>query len=260
MAKTSAKSKGYRKTIKKKPFLTKKEIIELIVILAVILLGVVLFNIFYDDGFVKAHDLQANDIVSFASTDLRDRYKKVAVANELEGFTKEERAEDETPVAAHTYIAEGDQNNIESISVSGSFVDAVTLVNTTMSYMSGGLSEDSTVSEVIETTIQDHPAYVFTYTYGEYDEAYGAAATDEAAVEEAAEATEEAAEATEEAQPANNKFTQAISAYIVADDTHTLCLHIYRRGGDESFYLAQEELVDFIQPYTAAFTLNPIEE
>ena len=91
MAKKNAKSKGYRKTIKKKPFLTKKEIIELIVILAVILLGVVLFNIFYDDGFVKAHDLQANDIVSFASTDLRDRYKKVAVANELEGFTKEER-------------------------------------------------------------------------------------------------------------------------------------------------------------------------
>ena len=40
MAKKSAKSKGYRKTVKKKPFLTKKEILELVVIVAVIVVGV----------------------------------------------------------------------------------------------------------------------------------------------------------------------------------------------------------------------------
>ena len=39
------------------------------------------------------------------------------------------------------------------------------------------------------------------------------------------------------------------------DDSHSLCFHIYRKGGDESFYLAEDELVDFIQPYTAAFEL-----
>lgn len=252
MAKTSAKSKGYRKTIKKKPFLTKKEIIELIVILAVILLGVVLFNIFYDDGFIKDKDVQPGDIVSYASTDLRDRYKKIGEIGELEGFTLEERGEDEAPISAYVFNSDDGAENIESISVSGSFVDAVTLVNTTMSYMTGGLTEGSTVSEVYETTVQDHDAYVFTYTYGEYDADYGAEATEEAA-EEVAE--EPAAEATEE-QPADNKFTQAISAYIVADDNHTLCFHVYRKGGDESFYLPEEEIVDFIQPYFAAFNLD----
>jgi len=51
-----------------------------------------------------------------------------------------------------------------------------------------------------------------------------------------------------------------VSAYVAEDEDHTLCFHIYRKGGDESFYLAEEELVDFIQPYTAAFTLETVEE
>ena len=75
--------------------------------------------------------------------------------------------------------------------------------------------------------------------------------TAEAAEEEPAEETAE----TAEEEPADNKFTQAISTYIAVDDSHSLCFHIYRRGGDESFYLAEDELVDFIQPYTAAFEL-----
>lgn len=272
MAKKSAMSKGYRKTVKKKPFLTKKEIIELIVILAVILLGVVLFNIFYDDGFIKENEVQTGDVVSYASSNLRDRYMKIAEIRELEGFTLAERGEDSTVISAYTFNSDDNQDNIESIAVNGSFVSAQTLVDTTMAYMSG-LTEDSNVSAVQETTIQGYDALVFAYTYGEYDEDYGVETTEEApaeetvdAAEETAEAAEEAADATEEApaeetaeaaeeEPADNKFTQAISTYIAVDDSHSLCFHIYRKGGDESFYLAEDELVDFIQPYTATFEL-----
>lgn len=270
MAKKSAMSKGYRKTVKKKPFLTKKEIIELVVILAVILLGVVLFNIFYDDGFIKEKDVQTGDVVSYASSNLRDRYMKLAEIRELEGFTLADRGEDDTVISAYTFNSNDNQNNIESISVNGSFVSAQSLVDTTMAYMSG-LTEDSNVTAVQETTIQGYDALVFAYTYGEYDENYGVEATEEAPAEETAEAAgeepaEETAEAAEaepaeetadnaEEEPADNKFTQAISTYIAVDDSHSLCFHIYRRGGDESFYLAEDELVDFIQPYTAAFEL-----
>lgn len=249
MAKKSAMSKGYRKTVKKKPFLTKKEIIELVVILAVILLGVVLFNIFYDDGFIKEKDVQTGDVVSYASSNLRDRYMKIAEIRELEGFTLAERGEDSTVISAYTFNSDDNQDNIESIAVNGSFVSAQTLVDTTMAYMSG-LTEDSNVSAVQETTIQGYDALVFAYTYGEYDEDYGVEATEEASAEE----TAETAEAAEE-EPADNKFTQAISTYIAVDDSHSLCFHIYRKGSDESFYLAEDELVDFIQPYTAAFEL-----
>ena len=258
MAKKSAMSKGYRKTVKKKPFLTKKEIIELVVILAVILLGVVLFNIFYDDGFIKEKDVQTGDVVSYASSNLRDRYMKLAEIRELEGFTLADRGEDDTVISAYTFNSNDNQNNIESISVNGSFVSAQSLVDTTMAYMSG-LTEDSNVTAVQETTIQGYDALVFAYTYGEYDENYGVETTEETPAEETAEAAEEepaeeAAETAEE-EPADNKFTQAISTYIAVDDSHSLCFHIYRKGGDESFYLAEDELVDFIQPYTAAFEL-----
>lgn len=246
MAKKSAKSKGYRKTIKKKPFLTKKEIIELIVILAVIVLGVVLFNLFYDDGFVKESKIQSGEVVAYASSELRDRYKKVADIGEIEGFTLAERAEDESPISAYIFTPDSEVDNIDSVSVNGSFVNYATLVDTTLGYMSS-LTEDSIVSELQPATIQGHEALVYSYSYSEYDATYGEAA--EAAAEEPAEETADAEE------PADNKFTQVVSAYIAEDDTHTLCFHIYRKGGDDSFYLADEELVSFVEKYASAFTM-----
>jgi len=250
MAKKSAMSKGYRKTVKKKPFLTKKEIIELIVIVAVILLGIILFNIFYDDGFIKANDVQQGDIVAYASTDLRDRYFKVGTIGELEGYTLDERAEDAAPIESYIFTPEGEADNVTSVAVSGSFVNAETLAATTLSYMSG---IESAHSEILETTIQDHAAYVFSYNYSEYDATYGAEET------EAVEAEAEAAEAETDEEPAHNKFSQNLTAYIEVDDAHTLCLHIYRKGGDESFYLADEQIVDYVQQFSSAFTL-PVKE
>lgn len=249
MAKKSAKSKGYRKTIKKKPFLTKKEIIELIVILAVIVVGVLLFNLLYDDGFIKESKVQNGDVVAYASAELRDRYKKVADIGEIEGFTLADRGEDASPISAYVFTPDAEVNNIDSISVNGSFVNHAELVNTTLGYMTS-LTDESIVSEIQETTIQDHAALVYSYSYSEYDATYGEAAE---AVEETAEAPAEEAEEAEE--PADNKFTQVVSAYIAEDDSHTLCFHIYRKGGDDSFYLADEELVDFVNQYTTAFTM-----
>lgn len=244
MAKKSAMSKGYRKTTKKKPFLSKKEIIELLIILAVILLGVVLFNIFYDDGFLRSGDIQSGDVVTYASSDLRDRYKKIAEIGELDGFTLQERTADDTPISAYIFNPDTETDNIDAISVNGSFVNAKSLVESTMSYMSS--LADGSASETLETTIQDHDAYVYAYTYGEYVES------------EDGEAETNADENGEE--PADNRFTQSISAYVAVDDTYTLCLHISRKGDDESFYLADDELVDFVQTYTGAFNLALDEE
>lgn len=246
MAKKSAKSKGYRKTVQKKPFLTKKEIIELIVILAVIVVGVVLFNIFYDDGYIREREVQSGDVVAYASSDLRDRYTKIAEIGEIEGFTLQERTEETAPITAYEFIPDGEENGITSISVNGSFINAQTLVDSTMSYMSSLVENGSgIVSEVMETTMQDHDALVYAYAYGEYDETYG----------EAAETADTTADDAADEEPADNKFTQSVSAYVAVDDTYTLCLHISRVGDDESFYLADDELVDFVQTYASAFTL-----
>ena len=246
MAKKSAMSKGYRKTVKKKPFLTKKEIIELVVIVAVILLGIVLFNTFYDDGFIKANDVQQGDIVAYASTDLRDRYFKVGTIGEMEGYTLDERAEDAAPIESYIFTPEAETDNVDSVSVSASFVNAELLANSTMSYMTG---IETNFSEIEKTTIQDHDAFVFSYTYSEYDASLDA----EAAETEAAET--ETAEGETAEEPAPNKFSQNLTAYIAVDDSHTLCLHVYRKGSDESFYLANDQIVDYVQQFSSAFNL-----
>lgn len=248
MAKKSAMSKGYRKTAKKKPFLTKKEIIALVVIVAAILLGILLFNLFYDDGFMDAGEVQQGDIVSYASSDLRDRYAKIGEIGAIEGFTLEERTEDASPIETYTFNPDAETgDNVSYVTVSGSFVNAATLAATNISYMDSALGYNT---EIHETTIQDHPAYVFGYTYSEYVE-------DEAAAEAAAE-TEPAAETEEE--PADNKFSQNLSAYVEVDDSHTLCLHVYLTGSDDSFYIPDDQIVDYIQKYTTAFNLNVEEE
>ena len=235
MAKKSAMSKGYRKTVKKKPFLTKKEIIALVVIVAAILLGLLLFNLFYDDGFLAADEVQQGDIVSYASSDLRDRYAKVGEIGAVEGFTLEDRAEGASPLETYRFTPDGEADHVDSVSVSGSFVDAATLAATNIAYMGEALGE---APEIIESTIQGYPAYEFSYVYSEY----------------VAEEGEEAPAEGEE-EPAHNKFSQNLTAYVAVSDTHTLCLHIYRTGSDDSFYIANDQVADYIQNYSSAFIL-----
>lgn len=276
MAKKSAMSKGYRKTIKKKPFLTKKEIIELVVILAVILVAIVLFNIFYDDGFIKESKIQEGDIVCHAGKDLRDRYKKVGEIGEIEGFTLNAPDETSSAISYYTFVPDGEADNITSIVVNGSFVPALDLANSTITYMQGGLENVPTVQE---TEIQGHNAYVFAYDFSEYVAPAEEEAAEETAVEETEEtaAEEPAAEATEEEtaeeeaaeetaepaaeaeEPAPNSFSQTVSAYIDVEGTHTLCVHIYRHGDDDSFFISEEEVIDFLSRYESAYTVAEAE-
>ena len=94
-AKTSARSKGYRTQEKKRPFLTKKEIIALVAIVAAIGLGVLLFNLLYSDGSLKLVDgvPQTENLESslLATQSVNDEthYYKVGEAGQIEGYTRE---------------------------------------------------------------------------------------------------------------------------------------------------------------------------
>lgn len=187
MAKKSAYSKGFRKTVKAKPFLTKKEITALIVIVAVILLGILLFNLFYDDGYLGAEEIQATDIVSYASTDLRDRYIKLGTVNELEGFTLEQNDPTADGVSLrHSFTPNEPVENIDSVVVSGSFVNAPMLAANNYGYTSSLASQGNIVmTDIQETTVLGYPAYVYSYKLDYYVED----TTAEAAAEETAEKT-----------------------------------------------------------------------
>lgn len=269
MAKKSAMSKGYRKTVKAKPFLTKKEIIALVVIVIAIIAGVIVVNMVAKAGTIPASKVQSGEIIGFASAEMRDRYVKLGTVNEVEGFTMEGGATVETPTASYNYtpVEQGDYEH--TFSVSTSVYDASTAADSIMgNYFSYGLTD---LSEKFETTVYGLPAYVFGVKASYYDETQAAEEetveepAEEAAEETAEEPAEEAAEeATEEVAedaaveetPADNVFTQSITMYIDAGEDHAIAIHSYLNGTDDSFYIPDDQLVDHMMPLTAA--VNPL--
>ena len=263
MAKKTAAQKGYRKTVKKKPFLTKKELIALIIILVVVIGGFILIQNL-PDGFIGKKEIQPGDIVSYAANDNKTRFLKLADANELDGFTRVNSAEGVGPLPTYTYTPNEENGNITSVTVTGSAVEASQLSDSILAYFT---SADSTshATEKIPTTVQGHDAYVFSYSYAYYDETKAAEApaeeAAEEAVEEAAEETaeetaEEAAEApAEEAAETPNAFSQSMTMNVDIDGTHTIALHVYLDGDDDSFFIPDEEILDYVMPYAEAFTI-----
>ena len=257
--KTSAASKGYRKNVKKKPFLTKKEIIALIVIVAVIVLAVVLFNVLYNP-YISAKDVQADDIITYASASTKDKYVRLGSVTDLEGYTRESSISPETPVGTNSYTPVDESSPMTNFSVSGAVVSPASMIDYMYSFYK---PYADSISDVIETEVDGHTAYICSFTMSEYVEEEAAdeeaPATDETAETEAP-ATEEAAEtetpaaedadetpaadetAAEEEEHEPNTFYQNIAMYIAADDSHSIGVNAYHQGSDDSFYLADDEI------------------
>ena len=170
-AKTSARSKGYRKTVQKKPFLTKKEIIALVVIVAVIALAVILFNLLYDDGSLDVVDgvVQTENLEnSLIATDVvgdETKYFKVGEAGEVAGYTRE-RVENtaDANLATFDYYPEDETSPISYLHVGagGGTPDAL-MQTVTLSYTMSGVPIDAQG----ETEI-DGRAIQYMITSGEY--------------------------------------------------------------------------------------------
>ena len=89
--KTSAKSKGYRKTVEKKPYLTKKEITITVCVIAALILAFVLFNILYDDGSLKIRNgklqVSENSLILNTGSSKHPAYYKIGQIADIEGYT-----------------------------------------------------------------------------------------------------------------------------------------------------------------------------
>ena len=237
MAKKSAASKGYRKSVKKKPFLTKKEIIALIAIVVAIIAAVVLFNVFYGRGYLKLKDVQPDDVVSMVARDMKNRYVKVADAGQLEGFTRSDPSRETSALGDFYYRPDEPTDNIDYISLSGTYLDAAELTDNSIATLPAYSASDSLViTERNDVTLQGHDAYIFGYTNDYYQAPQ--------------DGSEDAAEDTaEDGTPASNRFYQTLSMYVNAGAGRTVCLHISRTGDDDSFYLPDDEIVDYVLGY-----------
>ena len=239
MAKKSAASKGYRRNIKKKPFLTTKEIIALVIIVAAIIAAVVLFNVFYGSGYLKASDVQESDVVSIVGNDMKTRYVKVAEAGEIEGFTRDNPYRDINAASNFVFTPDEPTDSIASITLGGSFLSAAELADTNAASVQGMSANGSLIAtQRYDVTVQGHDAYIYGYTNNFYQP------------------PEDAGEAGSEETPESNVFNQTLNLYVNAGEGRTVAFHIYRTGEDDSFYLPDDEIVDYALGYAnQAFTV-----
>lgn len=221
MAKKSAASKGYRRTQKAKPFLTKKELIALAIIIGVILLGVLAYNIFYDDGFVAPREIRSGDIISRANTSRDDRYQRVATINALEGFTMNAMTSPEMPTGGYVLTPEA-EGSLESLRVSGAIWDAPGMMSTVVpSLESMGASS---LSEPVQALFQGHDARLCSAYFEETDPETGAP-----------------------------RFSQIIKCYVTVGE-YSVSMTATLAGEDASVYVADEDLASYMSAFEGVFT------
>ena len=265
-AKTSARSKGYRKTVQKKPFLTKKEIIALVAIVAVIALAILLFNLLYDDGSLDVVDgvVQTenfdNSVIVQDHIGDETKYFKVAEVGELEGYTRErEENSANANLATFVYTPEDVTSPIDYIRISsGSYPPDELIARSVYNYAMNGrpidtqgsleldgrdvaylistaeyIVADETTDETTtdETTADDTAAAETATDETATDDTADATATDDTTTDEAAadETTADAETAEEETEAALERYDcqQAFSAYVTSKLTKDYCVTIH---------------------------------
>ena len=185
--------------MQKKPFLTKKEIIALVAIVAAIVLAIVLFNLLYDDGSLEVVDgvVQTENLESsLIATDVvgdETKYFKVGEAGEVAGYTRERTVNSaDANLATFDYYPEDEASPVEYLHVgAGSGTTDALMQTWLLSYSMSGVPVDAQ-----NTTQIDGHDVQYLITSGEYviteDAAADETATDDTAADETA-ATDEAA-------------------------------------------------------------------
>ncbi len=242
MAKKSAESKGYRKANAKKPYLSKRDIVLLCVLVAAVAVGA-FFLFRYDDGALKVKDgavvTDGDNWLIVNGSNIRGgaRYYKLGEVGELAGYTREAKPTLTNPnVSEYVYTAEDEAADIDTVTVSTSHAGAKAL----SAYAEETLRavEGTETTEVRQEEVAGRTAHIFSFTSSPVEKEE-AEETNEAPAEETVEATAEATaeDATEDsvedaAEDKTPAYQRAICAYI--DAGHDSCVVLRLQGGGDS--------------------------
>ena len=254
MAKKSAKSKGYRKTASKKPYLSKRDIGILCVLIAIIAVAaILLFS--YDDGALKMADgkltgIEDNWVVVNGANSGGRRYYKLAEAGDLEGY---ERATEPTVSDANLnlirYTPEAEDAPIKNITLSATHAKS----GDAAAYFR------SIVSSLETSEVQTAQAGDVSYSYFSYQTSYheDEAADGEAEIPESADAAEaDAAPAEGDAEEAPNHFEQAMHAFVDAAHDSSVDITVVVDAQSEKDFLTEDQLKAYIEQAVGAITLE----
>jgi len=249
MAKKSAKSKGYRRQAAKKPYLSKRDIAIVCVIVAA--LAVAAFFLFrYDDGALKVKDgavVTGGDnwlIANGSNVRGGARYYKLGEIGEIDGYSRQKGAlTSDANIPEYTFTpADGDAGDI-SLTVTCGHGSAEAMAKYTHSLMEN--TDGITAGEVKSGPLGGQAAR--WYSYDTDLTAAGATSTPEDAHEEAPETAEDAGE---------SRYSRAVAGYI---DARNECCVIFRavsRGETEADCLDQEALQAMVEKAVGAVTVE----
>ena len=265
MAKKSAKSKGYRRSVEKKPYLSRKDIIILCVVLAVLAVGAILLFT-YDDGALKVKDGKIVDpgenwLIVNGNTKGGRRYFKLGEVGDIPGYTmaREPFMSDDN-LTQFNYTPEAEDSAVTGITISASAYDPARLSEGNARMVAG--VKGSAVSDVATDRAGDVEYTYYTYTREYYAAEESAEETAEDA-SEAADATEESAESevpaeetagTEESAEAPNHFDQAMNAYVPAPRNGSFVISVTAQADSAEGYLTEDQLKEAVSQAIAAIT------
>lgn len=228
MSKKSIRSKGYRKSAKK-PYLSKRDILIVVGVIAVIVIGIVLFNLLYDDGSLDVVDGVAqvqgeNSLLINAGSANSPRYFKLGQLADIEGYALESApAGVDENVREFTYVPEGD-SPYDEITVNANANAADILCAATLAAYSS--AENTVCSEQMSMDLDGREVLYFTYQREYADETADGSETtaeDDASATDGT-AADDASTADDSSDATDGTATEGASASTaddgtVADDT-----------------------------------------
>lgn len=293
MSKTSARSKGYRKTKQPKKGYTPQEIRTMIIgfaVIIVVVIGVLVVPDFIEsfhllkvkDGVVQG--VEDNWLICNTGTSSHKKYRKLAETEPVEGYELSS-IEDGYTDANLRYItyAPADESGVaEKLIVQPGNGAAAELVSAYQTQISR-FGELLYLSDIEESTVNDTNVYslIVEYRTQDYSEqvaaeeaeaeaeaaaedeapAEEAAAEDEAPAEETAADTEEEAPAEETADDAEEEityeYTQSVVLYIESPiDGKCVVINAMNNGADESAFGDRDAMLKLVLEQAACVTIE----
>lgn len=244
MAKKSAKSKGFRKQTGKKPYLSKRDIVLLCLLVAALAVAaILLFR--YDDGALKVQDgavVTEGDnwlIVNGSGTRGGARYFKLGEVGDLDGFERKSNPSlADANLPEYVYAAQAEDAPIQTVRVGTSHRSAAALAEYTVSMLAQ--MDTAEAGPVQEGEFGGQAAHYFIYT------------TSPAESGEAAEADETANADGEDDAP----YHRELCGYL--DASHESCIILRVASGADSLDACANEdaLLEQFEQAVAAVTVD----
>lgn len=275
MAKKSAKSKGFRKQTAKKPYLSKRDIAILCVL--VVAIAIAAFFLFrYDDGALKVKDgavVADGDnwlIVNGAGTRGGVRYFKLGEMGEIDGYAREASSiSTDANIPEYVFTPEADAS-VDTVTVTTSHTASEALARYAASMLGG--FEGNEVGEIQSAELSGRDAHYFFYTVSPSEDADAEDDHDHAAEGADAETAEEPAEDAAEAEDADTEvseetnvedakpYRKALSGYFDAAHDSCIVIHVERGADDPEAYPSDEDMIAALEKAIAAVTLESTEK